>query len=248
MRRSHFFEGGFTLIELLVCISIIGVLVAMLLPSLASSRKATFMQMCAGNLRQVGIGFQYYANENKDFVPSVASGLSWAATLGNQGYFGAPEYKAPLITAGTYNTGNYRWKVYRCSAEVPGVLVTSDWSYNGAATTNWDHDFTPLSYMINWSTALNGYGVPIKGWSTPKGWSPSEAMIVADGKRWGYGWAMPYYEWNVNTGGDVENYQTHGFRHITPNSSANFLSMDGHVGLRQHYNGGQNPSNWQQLW
>ncbi len=239
---------GFTLIELLVCISILAVLIGLLLPSLVNSRKVTYTQLCAANLRQVGIGFQYYADENKDYVPSVASGLSWAATLGNQGYFGASEYKPPLITAGTYNTGNYRWKVYKCAGETAAQLVTADGSYNGSPTTNWDNDFVPLSYMINWSTALRGYGVPMKGWSQPKGYTPSVAMIVGDGRRWGYGWDLPYYEWNVDAGSDYGYYQSHAFRHINPNTTANFLFMDGHVAPRLHYNGGLNPANWQQLW
>lgn len=59
--RSH----GFTLIELLVVISIISLLVAILLPALSSARETARRIACASNMRQAGIIYAIY-NEDED--------------------------------------------------------------------------------------------------------------------------------------------------------------------------------------
>jgi prepilin-type N-terminal cleavage/methylation domain-containing protein len=60
---------AFTLVELLVVISIISVLIALLLPSINSAREAARARLCLGNQRQIGIGFAYYVNANKEWWP-----------------------------------------------------------------------------------------------------------------------------------------------------------------------------------
>lgn len=62
-------RSAFTLIELLVVISIIALLIGILLPALGAARKTARDMQCTSNLKQFGIGFYGYANENKDSLP-----------------------------------------------------------------------------------------------------------------------------------------------------------------------------------
>jgi len=54
---------GFTLIELLVVVSIIGVLIAILIPSLQRARQTALDVACLSNLRQLGHAFAEYTTE-----------------------------------------------------------------------------------------------------------------------------------------------------------------------------------------
>ncbi len=60
---------GFTLIELLVVVSIIGLLVAILLPSLQAARRQAKVTVCMTNLHGIGVAMWSYAEDNRQMLP-----------------------------------------------------------------------------------------------------------------------------------------------------------------------------------
>ena len=61
---------GFTLVELLVVISIIALMMAILMPSLAKIRQQAYRSHCLWNLSQLSLAWQMYATDNNGFLCS----------------------------------------------------------------------------------------------------------------------------------------------------------------------------------
>jgi len=81
-------RGGFSLIELLVVVAVVAILAALLFPALEKGRQKARGIECLNNLRQLGLGWQMYAEDYRErLVPNwgnAAAGLdescpSWVA-------------------------------------------------------------------------------------------------------------------------------------------------------------------------
>lgn len=71
MKTNRFKDGrqGFSLNEVLIVLTMIGILVGVILPRLARTRAPRHPPSCVNNLKQIGLSFRIYANDNADRYP-----------------------------------------------------------------------------------------------------------------------------------------------------------------------------------
>ncbi len=102
--------AAFTLIEVLVVVAIIGLLVAILVPSMNRARELSRRAVCGSNQKQIMTGIQMYASEFADNVPHSAlrfnassCWIAWQDYLRGGGWvhlgllYGARQIKDPQV-------------------------------------------------------------------------------------------------------------------------------------------------------
>ena len=143
--NSSYREKKFTLIELLVVIAIIAILAAILMPALSSARERAKLTQCTNNLKNIGMVYQNYADNNKDMpVPgwSLMTGESryWPQHLMFTGYLGKKTDNSKRNMIGKA-TGNF-------------LVCPSDDTPEYATGYGWF-----VSYGTNAAVTLGAYGV-----------------------------------------------------------------------------------------
>jgi prepilin-type N-terminal cleavage/methylation domain-containing protein len=130
---------AFTLIELLVVIAIIGLLIAILAPSLSAARGNARRATCASNLRQIGVALRTYLGDSNDRFPyaSAMPSITGAFPLdGND-----PVYIADVLFGKDDNPS----KVFRC----PNDQGTSDRGEPNGYKSYFDTERSSYAYRFS---------------------------------------------------------------------------------------------------
>jgi prepilin-type processing-associated H-X9-DG protein/prepilin-type N-terminal cleavage/methylation domain-containing protein len=175
VKRSQW-AVGFTLIELLVVVSVIGLLVAIMIPFLSRARSSAKATLCTTRLRTMGQGLVAYANEYEDclvpgrmpkpWVVGVEGGMKYRPTFlaMMESQMGIPPFAQPLedkeLNDDEGQPGdrqNYASEAYVCP-EVPAWVDERNgcygYNYQFLGNARLRNADDPTSYK-NWANQLS---------------------------------------------------------------------------------------------
>lgn len=147
---------GFTLVELLVVITIIGILIALLLPAVQAAREAARSMQCKNQLKQIGLALHSYTQSNKVFPPSVV--CSETAGIADTTYPYDPIGNARNAATGWHGTS---WML-RILPFMELNPIFKQWDFTKSVTGN----ALPV-HTTNGVTYMNAALVEIKGFYCP---------------------------------------------------------------------------------
>ncbi len=249
-RPAGAWRGGFTLIELLVVISIIGILMALLLPSLVQAREAAQSALCMGRERLVGVAINTYKTDNRLWYP-----VNNTYDTGDSGDYGATRHPKFAYRKGTASGQIIFVQQIRPYMQVqepgekgfdsrklsPGrnVLLCPASDYRPGMNTTEGQKYA----VINDGTQVSTYVISAYfGWGDPFNWDPfyNTASNATSYQRYTPKRGEPVSPSRLALGGEalgsstyfgylMPNYLPTTYAYFHPNGTANVMLADGHV-------------------
>ena len=240
MRQSR---SGFTLIELLVVIAIIAILAAILFPVFAQAREKARQTSCLSNMKQLGLGFNMYAQDYDGTLMqtswelgSFKAKIHWSYFLQpyvkNNAIFVCPSDPTPVKPLNRICGAGDTIGVTLCDAQVPAFSYMNN--YNAIPAHDWlpvsEAAFETPANLIVLGERRDKLKVDgdLGNWKGTSGFSPSQPCPGTFGVDYQYQTAADVYAALANK---VETKSTAliRVRWDRHNQGANYTFFDGHA-------------------
>jgi type II secretory pathway pseudopilin PulG len=154
---------GLTMIELLVVISIIGILIGLLLPTIQAAREAARRTQCASNMRQIMLAVHNFASANRDRLPPVnyyklVNASTRAAAKGSGHFAVLPQLEESSLFKLYNQDVPRRGYVGAQFVPLPILVCTSDPSTSGGLASEGEEKGTIATCSYSYNLVLFGAG------------------------------------------------------------------------------------------
>jgi prepilin-type processing-associated H-X9-DG protein/prepilin-type N-terminal cleavage/methylation domain-containing protein len=160
--------SGFTVVELLVTISVLGLLIALLLPAVQMAREAARRTECTSNLHNIGVALEAHEGARRHYPDANPWRRELLPYMGD-----SPLFNEVLAKGGSAEN---TFPTYRCPSDSPRGV----------------EDTALASYFANHGTGLQKYGyngflcpdpkhTPYGAWMTPHRSGPTRPRDIRDG-------------------------------------------------------------------